>query len=396
MEEQRISELRNYRILDTISEEEFDAITKIISYICDAPISLITLIDKNRQWFKSAYGVGELKETARSFSFCTHTILEEHNYMIVGDLSEDERFIDNPFVVNEPQVRFYAGATLITQNGHKLGTVCVLDVKPRTLTDKQLETLKLMSLYTMKLIEVRRKNQELETTKTMLQNLNQSLEQYAYALAHDIKAPLRTMSAFTSLLLRKAKGKLNKHEQDYLMFIVKSAKELAAYTQNLLRFSKSTQLNVEDCKDVDLNELLNKINTLLNKNGTVTFLYDDSLPVIFTSEIGLQQILQNLISNSIRYRNPHLPNPYVGIEFVETPTHYQFKVIDNGKGISSIKKKSIFKLFRRDKMNKDSTGIGLNVVKRIVEKMNGTISLDSEEGGGTTVEFTIKKVIKNE
>ncbi len=392
-ETSRIKALKNYRILDTLEEEEFNSITKIIAQICNVPISLITFIDKDRQWFKSTHGVGELKETTLEASFCSHTIREVKDHMVINDLSQDTRFEANPFVTGEPHVKFYAGVSLITPNGHRLGTVCVLDDKPRELTQEQFESLELMSKYTMRLLELKKQNEALKVAQNSLNSLNQSLEQFTYSIAHDIKSPLRIMSGFTHFLMRdKTKNKLNETEQEYLDFIVSSANELSNYTNNLLRFAQNTQMNTVDCTEVDLTKLCRSIANLVNLNNEVVFLTDD-LPTIYTSEVGLKQILQNLISNSIRYRNPNVATPYVAVELETLPNHYQFKVIDNGKGISATQKEAIFELFKKNKLNRESTGIGLNVVKRIVEKMNGTMSVDSEEGKGTTVTFTIERVL---
>ena len=395
MESKRIEELRNYRILDTLSEKEFDAITQIASHICNAPISLITLIDKDRQWFKSARGVGDLRETPRSIAFCAHTIQEENKHLVVNDLTKDERFVGNPFVVGAPHVKFYAGVSLVTPNGHKIGTVCVFDDKPREVTPEQLSSLDAMANSVIYLLETRKKNRELEAAQQLLKEMNEQLEEFSYAVAHDIKSPLRTIASFSSLLKRRAKEKLTISEIEYLDFISSGAKDLSSYTQQLLQFAKETNLDVNNSSEVDLNELFGSINSLLNKDKKVNFIHDDNLPTIFTSNIGLQQVLQNLMNNSIQYRNPNVPNSYVGIEFSETPKYYHFKIMDNGIGISKERTNELFKLFKKDNKNETSNGIGLNVVKRLVQKMNGQLSIESTENVGTTVEFSIERIMKH-
>ena len=391
---QRIAALRNYRILDTVSEEEFDAITKMASYICETPISLITLIDRDRQWFKSTVGVGDLKETPRSIAFCTHTIAETDEFLIVNDLTKDERFVNNPFVVGEPFVKFYAGVSLIHPEGHRLGTVCVFDQQSRQLSEKQLDALKLMSKYVISLLEERKKNRELVATNNTQKNIIDQLEQFTYAIAHDIKAPLRTMASFSGLLARSAKNNLDKSEQEYLDFIVQGAKELSNYTQKLLKFSKESAISTDNAAEIDLKLLIKNISSLVNNENAVNIIYDDNLPIIFASEVGTRQILHNLISNSIKYRNLEVPNPYVGIDFSEDENYYHFSVIDNGLGMNKDQLANVFKLFHRNEQEKNSTGIGLNVVKRLVEKLNGHISIQSQEKIGTTVKISIEKIFK--
>jgi anti-sigma regulatory factor (Ser/Thr protein kinase) len=134
-EARRLNALHSYRILDTMPEQAFDDLTLLASQVCGTPIALITLVDENRQWFKSRVGI-DLAQTERSISFCTHAIQRE-GLFIVPDTLHDGRFRNNPMVVSQPHIRFYAGAPLRTRDGDALGTICVVDNVPRTLTDGQ-------------------------------------------------------------------------------------------------------------------------------------------------------------------------------------------------------------------------------------------------------------------
>lgn len=138
-EDRRLQALKDLLILDTTREERFDRITKFASFEFDVPIVLISLIDKDRQWFKSTIGL-EVCSTSRDVSFCSHAILQE-NIMVIEDASKDERFFDNPLVLNEPHVRFYAGAPLTLPTGEKIGTLCLIDQKPNTLDEDDLSIL---------------------------------------------------------------------------------------------------------------------------------------------------------------------------------------------------------------------------------------------------------------
>jgi anti-sigma regulatory factor (Ser/Thr protein kinase) len=156
----RLAALRRYRILDTDPEQAFDDLTLLASYICEAPIALITLIDESRQWFKSQVGLSA-KETARNVSFCTHAIERPDEIMIVPNALDDQRFTDNPFVVGEPKIRFYAGAPLVTPDGYALGTLCVVDCVPRTLNPEQMHALDALRRQTQAQLELRRNLAEL-------------------------------------------------------------------------------------------------------------------------------------------------------------------------------------------------------------------------------------------
>ena len=152
-EPQRLRVLKRYDILDTPPEESFNSITLLASHICQTPIALMVLIDHNRQWFKAAVGT-RLKETPREFAFCAHTIVQR-SLMIVPDTLRDKRFVGNPMVAAGPKVRFYAGAPLITPDNRALGTLCVIDMKPRTLTTAQKKDLIALSRLIMTELELR-------------------------------------------------------------------------------------------------------------------------------------------------------------------------------------------------------------------------------------------------
>jgi GAF domain-containing protein len=149
----RLAALKNSKLLDTSAEEVFDDITKLASYVCNTPIALITLLDDTRQWFKSNIGLN-VSETPRYISFCGHAILGNEILEIPNAL-EDERFRDNPLVINEPNIRFYAGIPLITNEGYAFGTLCVIDKIPRQLSQEQHSALQSLGRQVVALIEYR-------------------------------------------------------------------------------------------------------------------------------------------------------------------------------------------------------------------------------------------------
>lgn len=153
-EEDRLEALRGYRILDTASEKVFDVITRLAVNICETPISLLTFIDRNRHWIKSNVGLSA-GETSRDIAFCAHAILQD-DLFIVPDAFVDDRFDQIPLVRHDPNVRFYAGAPLVTKAGHALGTLCVMDCVPRELTDDQKSELRALAQSVLLLLEVRR------------------------------------------------------------------------------------------------------------------------------------------------------------------------------------------------------------------------------------------------
>lgn len=163
---ERLRILRLYQILDTAAEQAFDDLTHLAATICEVPIALISLVDEHRQWFKAKVGIGA-SETARSAAFCAHAILGEE-ILVVQDALQDQRFASNPLVLGEPKVRFYAGAPLVVKQGISLGTVCVIDQRPRVLNPSQLGALDIIRRTVVGLLEGRRAMLDLKVlTKTL-------------------------------------------------------------------------------------------------------------------------------------------------------------------------------------------------------------------------------------
>ncbi len=158
-EVKRLKVLWQYDVLDTVPEEVFDDLTDLAADICEAPIALISLVDEDRQWFKSKVGVS-LRETARDISFCAHAIMNQ-GILIVPDATKDPRFKNNPMVLGPHRIRFYAGAPLITPDGYALGTLCVLDRKPRQLRPEQKQALLVLAHHVVSQLEFRRHAREL-------------------------------------------------------------------------------------------------------------------------------------------------------------------------------------------------------------------------------------------
>ena len=169
-EARRIEALRNYGILDSAPEKAFDDFALLASNICGTPISLITLVDSDRQWMKAKIGISQ-SETPREQAFCAHTIMSS-DMLVVEDATKDARFSENPLVTSEPNIRFYAGAPLVDHDGMALGSLCVIDREPRMLTAMQYESLTALSRLVVAQFEYRRIAAELAETLAELKSLS--------------------------------------------------------------------------------------------------------------------------------------------------------------------------------------------------------------------------------
>ena len=391
-EEERLNLLESYAILDTLPEEEYDNVTLIASQICDTPIALIGFIDNDRQWFKSFVGLN-MTEIDRDLSICGHAINDPYNVMIVPDARNDVRFFDNPAVTGETNVVFYAGVPLVNDNGIPLGTLCVIDNKPKTLTDAQIASLKALSQQTMKLLELRLNKLQLEKTLVALEKTNIELERFAYIAAHDLKSPLANISGLSDLLISSYSEEMDQQGNEIINLIKSSSNKLKEMIDNLLIYSKSNTIEKENTSVINISVLENELKQLFAFNNDVAIVFNSNVTAININKTAIEQILINLVSNAIKYNDKEKTS--INIEMLEKQKYYTITVSDNGPGILNEHQESIFDLFEvvaiTDKYGDRGTGIGLATVKKLVEVLNGTIKVESKMGTGTKFILTLAR-----
>lgn len=392
LELERIESLNSYEILDSDFEEEIDSLTQLASEICETPISLVTLIDKDRQWFKSKVGI-DIRETSRDLSFCAHAINETEDFFIVEDTRKDVRFFDNPFVTNNPFVVFYAGVVLKSDLNLPLGTLCVIDNTPRKLSEKQIRLLKTISNQIMNLFNYKKSIRIQEALRLQLFQKNQDLETFTSTAAHDLKSPLTNIMNAANIFSQKYGSQLDPKGNLMIDSIEKSGQRLRSLIDGLLQFSKIDDMSLLSKSKINLNEITSELRTLIGNNDNLIISLHSDLTTIETYPILLYQILINLFTNSLKYSNKKI----AAIEFFvsESTSHYLFIVKDNGPGIDKKHQAAIFNLFQtaanNDQYGNKGNGIGLAIVKKIVEKIGGQIYLESEFGHGTEFHFSISK-----
>lgn len=391
-EQERIDALHSYHILDTDEEKDFDALAALAAAICQIPIALITFIDEKRQWFKSHHGT-EFTENVRELSFCTHAIASSDEIMIISDPLSDKRFADNPLVTGPTKIAFYAGVPLINEDGFAVGTLCVLDNKPHTLSETQTEALKTLARQVVDKIELRRKVWALEQVNQDLLRSNVVIQKFAAMAAHDIKNPLSSI-LLTSQALRIRREILN--DEGCLRLVdlnIVSTKNMLGMVDEMLEYSKNPELLLARKQRFELNAMLEKLIPMLTVPDNLEIIFPSGQNMLTTSVIAFEQIMLNLLSNAIRYNNQK--QGFIRVLFRDKGQQYELTVEDNGIGISEEYHEKIFAsnftLKLTDRYNNRGTGIGLATVRDLVKALNGHIYVASEPGKGAAFIFTIAK-----
>lgn len=389
-EKERLLALEAYQVMDTEEEGAFDELTELAAIICDKPIALVSLIDGKRQWFKSHYGL-DVRETPRCLAFCGHAILEDEVFEVRNSLA-DPRFSDNPLVTGDPKVIFYAGAQLVTPEGHKIGTMCVINSKPDALTEQQRRSLKSIANqvvrnleYRKSLIDLKIKNDFAENMNVRLKSANEELSQFAYRTSHDLKAPLITVQGLARAISEDIRDQNYNDVERNAILIEKNVRKLEVLVVDILNLAKADLLTTKNEK-IDLAEIIADIRATLSMvyvDANVNIEVECNHSIDFLeSKTRVTQVLENLISNGIKYCDIEKPHRFVKVTTAEDDTHLIITVEDNGLGIPSKFKDRVYNMFERFHQNVSmGSGLGMYIVKKHIDKMDASIDFVSSDAG---------------
>lgn len=384
-ERERLDALYAYGILDTEQETDFDELVHLASHICQTPISLVTLIDRDRQWFKAKTGMAGT-ETPRDTAFCAHAILSD-KLMVVPDARKDPRFVDNPFVLDDPNVRFYAGMPLNTPNGFNLGTLCVIDSEPRELDDSQKKALEILGRHAMKLLELRRRNQE-------LRRLGALHKRMLAIIGHDLKSPMNSIRSLLSLLESEDIGvdEFRILTTD-LGHMVDSSSDLLT---NLLDWAAS-QLNERKIfrKPIPMRMLVDRMERLtgpvLAAKGNRLINEVDSTHHALGDRHLTEFILRNLIMNAHKFMEAGT----VTISSHVDGATLTLRVSDTGPGVDATLRSTLFdwnvKTTTTGSKGEKGSGLGLPMSREFAETQGGRLEL-MESTAGALFEFTLPTI----
>lgn len=394
-EQERLKALYRYGILDSAADADFDAITTLLSAICDAPIALVSLVDKDRQWFKSRVGM-EASETHRDLAFCAHAILQQ-DILLVPDATRDARFAHNPLVLEDPKIRFYAGAPLLTPDNHAIGTLCVIDTRPRTLTPNQQLALKTLSHHVMDLLELRLTLQETRSLHQALKKITAERNQLFANINHEMRTPLNAVVGFTRRLQKRIeKDTVPEYLRDGLNMIAGAATNLGALVDDVLDLSRinagKMQLHTQDFDPAELvRRVVDTVSIKAEERGIhIQLELPPSMPTLNGDARKITQMLLNLLSNAVKF-TPQGKQVWVSCLFENE--NLKLAVKDEGIGIPQEDLARVFQPFvqsnNQQHTDMKGTGLGLSIVKAFTELMGGQVDLHSTSNVGSTFTLTL-------
>lgn len=381
-EVERLNDLYRYEVLDTVYEAEFDEIVQLASKLCNAPISTITLVDFDRQWYKAKHGV-DGAETKRDISFCAHAINDDDLFE-VKDAATDNRFFDNPLVSGDPKIRYYAGMPLVTNSGYKIGTLCVIDRVPRELDAEQTFALKVLSRQVIKLFELRARSKDLKK----IMNVQQ---QIITVMAHDIRGPLSALKTTYEL---KNDGTFSEEEVLEIDKIVPvQLNSTINLLNNIVEWGKLQLNHLEPTKDtIHLHGLAAKcignfILTANNKGNEIQNLIYEGL-VVIANESGLSFVLNNLIGNANKFTSGGI----IKVSAITKHREVIIKVSDSGIGMThDIMESLSHRTWSTNTLgtnHEKGSGLGLKLIYEYLSGIKGNLTFESVQGEGTTVTVT--------
>ena len=384
---ERLQTLLRYEILDTADDKAFDELTQLASSICQTPISLISLVDDRRQWFKSKVGI-DAPETPKNIAFCSHAILQEKIFEVPNAL-DDQRFCDNPLVTGAPDIRFYAGAPLIAPNGLAIGTLCVIDSEAKTLNENQRQMLTALAKQVISQLELRLRSHQLE-------RMNRERDQLFTMISHDLRSPFNCILGMS----RRLSAKVDTLKPNEILKISQSIQASSINVYNLLdeilQWSQQ-RLGSFRCAPQDhllrplVTDAIGLLKDSLDFKRLEVDLSIDAETTVFSDATMTKAVMRNLISNAVKYSEP---DSRIGISAKFDEQRVIVSVVDSGCGID---KALISRLFNQCVASSEGSeqelghGLGLSLCGEFIKAQGGQIWVDEDYDSGAKVDFCLPK-----
>lgn len=394
---ERLTILNRLDVLDTPFEPEYDNIVRLAKHLFDVPIALISIVDDHRQWFKACEGL-DVRETPRDQAFCSHTIKSDAP-LIVPDAFEDERFSDNPLVTGEPKIRFYAGVPLIVEPGVRIGSLCVIDQKPRsTPRDEELELLQNFADIVTRLIIQESKGRNDQAASPSVSDGQSSKTEFLAMMGHELRTPMNAILGFSDLLQTSLeKESMDAKFVEYAKYINQSANRLMDHLNSILDWSDvENSLLALSPESIEVAKLIDSaIDSLENSRETALDVKVASFPDgtlnAWCDPDHTAKCIARIIDNAERFSNAQC---LISVSDPDTEKGFvHIHIDDRGPGMSAADSKKAFAPFSQVDTpltrTVDGLGLGLPLSARITEIQGGKLSTQNLETGGLRVTLAI-------
>lgn len=372
-EKLRLKSLKALKILDTPFEERFDRITKLALDLFDVPISTITLIDSEREWFKSCQGL-DAKEGQKAISFCSHALLSE-NMMVVPDTKRDPRFARNPMVLGKPYIRFYAGVPLRAADGQRVGVFCVKDRRPRTFSERKKELLRVLASWSELELNVHELGRALwarERAEKEILDLLDVLQVINKILRHDIVNDLMGIKMGLKLYLS---GKANKRLFENALRSIEHSLEVIERTKGV----ESAVLTGDSLKPYSVRKVIGEV---LKNFPSVGFELQGRGAVL--ADEAFASVIENIVKNSVE----HGKTDKVNIKIRKENGFTVIKIADFGRGIPSKEKERIFG--KRIAWSNAGKGLGMFIIRKTIQRYGGEVKVGVNKPKGTVFSLFLR------
>lgn len=391
----RLAAVRRFHLDRPGREAIFDHATDVAAGVFDMPISLVSIVAEHMQYFKGAHGL-TARSTPREVSFCAHALISD-DVLVVKDASRDQRFSDNPMVLGPPHIRFYAGAPLKLQDGTKLGTICLIDRKPRTFDEQSRANLTSLAMLVVEIIELRLAGFEADEQHRVL---TQMQEEFISTTSHELRTPLTSIIGSLGLIQGGAAGELPAQAQRMVRIAHASAERLVLLVNDVLDLAKLAHGEVVPVLErLDVGQMLLDVaatnEPLAREHGIELSVQPTSPDLAVIADSGrTRQVLTNLLSNAVTFSTPG--SPVLLSAAPESAARVRFSISDTGCGIADEDRQRIFEKFVQAKApgqrQRRGTGLGLAIAKELTERMGGEIGCESVLGAGSTFFVLLPRV----
>ncbi len=384
--------LKDYSIIHSGPDKNYDQLTFLTASICKVPVALLSIVDRNRVWLKSGFGLN-IEEIKWDPGF-SQAVLNSATDGYSINYSEDPDIFDTSKEAFLKDYKFYSGLKIKNLQGYPIAILGILDTKERSLEGFQSEALQALANQYGRLFECSKQNLKFQQNQNKLKHKYRELEKFTSLVSHDIKSPLANIISLTELLKEENTDKFDAQTNQYLDYLVESSYSLRNYVDGILSFYRSDHMLEKDYENVDLNYLLKGIVQLYEVSQEIEIQYPKAAMLRVVNKVALTQVFLNLISNGLKYNRKKIRK--IDIRFKETEGFYQFEVKDNGEGFLPEDSKKIFELFKTlqttDREGNIGTGIGLATVKKLINSMGGDIKAEAIPGVGSNFIFSIRRL----